>query len=183
MASESPQVILVDETDNPTGQEEKLQAHKLGLCHRAFSVFIFRNHNGLELLLQKRAKKKYHCGGLWTNACCSHPAPNQDTQTAAEARLIEEMGIHCSLTYADKFHYTAPFKNGLTENEVDHVFYAFVDSDCEVKLNQQEASDYRWVTLSQLVGELSQRSQDYTPWFQQALHIAMDHMNQEDSGD
>ncbi len=183
MTSESPQVVLVDKDDNPTGQEEKLQAHKLGLCHRAFSVFIFRNDNGLELLLQKRAKKKYHCGGLWTNACCSHPEPEQDTQSAAESRLQYEMGINVKLNYADKFHYTATFKNGLTENEVDHVFYAFVDAACEIKPNPVEASEYRWVTLSQLVGELSQKADQYTPWFQQALHVAMDHMNRESIGE
>lgn len=179
MTATSPQVILVDENDNVVGQEEKIQAHKLGLCHRAFSVFVFRNHHGLELLLQQRAKSKYHCGGLWTNTCCSHPAPNQDTKEAAENRLFDEMGVKCKLTAAGSFHYTAPFSNGLTENELDHVFYAFVDADCTIKANPQEAADHRWIGLSQLVSELSQRPDDYTPWFQQALHIALDHMNSE----
>lgn len=179
MSANSPQVILVDEQDNPLGEQEKIQAHKLGLCHRAFSVFVFRNHHGLELLLQKRAKDKYHCGGLWTNTCCSHPAPNEDTRQSAERRLFDEMGVECKLTPAGVFHYTAPFKNGLTENEVDHVLYAFVKDECEVKLDPEEASDFRWIGLSQLVNELSRTPEQYTPWFQQALHIALDHMNQE----
>ncbi len=178
-AEATKMVILVDEADNPVGEEEKLQAHKLGLCHRAFSVLIFRNHNGLELLLQQRAKGKYHCAGLWTNTCCSHPGPGEETKAAAESRLQMEMGVDAPLTHAGTFHYTAPFKNGLTENEVDHVFYAFVGNDCEVKPNPAEASDYRWIRISQLISELNQKPKDYTPWFQQALQIALNHMNEE----
>lgn len=178
-ADTSTMVILVDEADNPVGQEEKLQAHKLGLCHRAFSVLIFRNHNGLELLLQQRAKSKYHSPGLWTNTCCSHPAPDENTEQAAMNRLQLEMGIETELTHAGVFHYTAPFKNGLTENEVDHVYYAFVNSNCEVKPNPNEAADFRWVKMSRLINELNQQPQSYTPWFQQALQIALEHMNEE----
>ena len=88
-------VVLVDEQDNPIGKMEKQQAHIEGLLHRAFSIFIFNSEN--KLLLQKRASSKYHCGGLWTNSCCSHPRENENIQDAANRRLVEEMGMQCSL--------------------------------------------------------------------------------------
>jgi isopentenyl-diphosphate delta-isomerase type 1 len=175
----SPQVILVDENDQVLGSEEKLRAHELGLCHRAFSVFIFRNNKKLEVLLQQRAKKKYHCGGLWTNTCCSHPSPNEDTQTAAQNRLAYEMGIEAALTPAGSFHYKAPFKNGLTENEVDHVYYAFVAKDIDIKPNPEEVCDYRWVDIASLSQQLNQPNHDFTPWFGPALQKALTAMQKE----
>lgn len=174
-----PRVILVSENDEVMGHEEKMRAHELGLCHRAFSIFIFRNNQGLEILLQKRAQDKYHCPGLWTNACCSHPAPDEDTQQAAENRLALEMGINTTLEYAGCFHYEASFSNGLTENEVDHVFYAFVKTDCPIELNAQEVADYRWISPRALTQELSQKSYEFTPWFKLALQKALTHMQGE----
>src|SRR5947207_11050842 len=116
----SSEIILVDENDNAIGTIEKMEAHHKGLMHRAFSIFIF-NDKG-EMLLQKRAEKKYHSGGLWTNACCSHPQPGEDTMESANKRLREEMGfntaLHKPFTFIDK----APFENGLTEQEYDPVF-------------------------------------------------------------
>ena len=84
------EVILVDESDEAVGAMEKMEAHRLGVLHRAFSVFIF-NSKG-QMLLQQRADTKYHSAGLWTNACCSHPAPGEEILTAAHRRLHEEMG-------------------------------------------------------------------------------------------
>jgi len=88
-------VILVDEKDNKIGVEKKIASHKKGLLHRAFSVFVFNKND--RLLLQKRASCKYHSAGLWTNTCCGHPRPDEDTKSAEEKRLTEEMGIGCSL--------------------------------------------------------------------------------------
>src|SRR6478735_7868072 len=113
-------VILVDERDTAVGIMEKMEVHQKALLHRAFSVFIF-NDKG-EMLLQKRAEKKYHSGGLWTNACCSHPQPGEDTMESANNRLREEMGFNTALHKAFTFVYKAPFENGLTEHEYDHVF-------------------------------------------------------------
>ena len=112
-------VILVDEQDITIGKMEKQQAHLEGLLHRAFSIFIFNSEN--KLLLQKRASSKYHCGGLWTNTCCSHPRENETVQEAANRRLQEEMGMQCDLTPIFSFVYKANFENGLTEHEFDHV--------------------------------------------------------------
>src|ERR671938_198934 len=112
------QVILVDEQDHQQGIADKLEAHAKGLLHRAFSIFIF-NSKG-EMLLQQRATGKYHSSGLWTNACCSHPAPGEVTIIAANRRLQEEMGFATPLEKAFDFTYKASFENGLTEHEFDH---------------------------------------------------------------
>ena len=113
-------VILVDTKDNQTGISEKLEAHKKGLLHRAFSIFLFNDQD--QLLLQKRADEKYHSGGLWTNTCCSHPSPGEFLIKSAQNRLKEEMGISTSLSPLFSFIYKAEFDNGLIEHELDHVF-------------------------------------------------------------
>src|SRR6478752_808854 len=118
-------VVLVDGLDNPIGTIDKMEAHSLGLLHRAFSVFIF-NTKG-ELLLQQRALNKYHSAGKWTNTCCSHPKPAEETEQAANRRLMEEMGMQCELTYGFNFIYKTIFENELTEYEFDHVYFGISD--------------------------------------------------------
>ena len=114
------EVILVNERDEPVGAMEKIEAHRKGVLHRAFSIFVF-NKQG-DLLLQQRAANKYHSGGLWTNTCCSHPEPGQQTKDAATKRLTEEMGFTTPLEKIFEFTYHTNFDNGLTEHEYDHVF-------------------------------------------------------------
>jgi isopentenyl-diphosphate delta-isomerase len=155
------------------GKKEKLQAHVLGLLHRAFSVFIFRNKNGhIELLLQQRHQNKYHCGGLWSNTCCSHPREGENIQDAGKRRLKEEMGINLSsFKHAGTFHYEAKFNNGLIENELDAVLTGYFDSD-SISFNSNEVQDVRWVTLKQLEIEYAKTPEKFTPWFKPALTIA-----------
>src|SRR5277367_2014029 len=117
------EVILVNEKDEATGVMEKLQAHRNGSLHRAFSIFIFNNKN--EMLLQQRAGNKYHSAGLWTNACCSHPKPGEQIDVAAQRRLKEEMGFETPLDKIFSFIYNASFDNGLSEHEFDHAFAGF----------------------------------------------------------
>lgn len=162
------QVILVDENDNPIGIAEKLQAHREGLCHRAFSVFIFCD--GL-LLLQQRAKEKYHSPGLWTNTCCSHPRPGEEIVVAGQRRLKEEMGLEVPLQVTGWFHYVAHFNNGLTENEVDHVLVGTINQT-EITPNESEVQAYRWIETSALHKELADYPERFTPWLKQALEIA-----------
>ena len=132
------EVILVDENDVQTGTMEKMEAHRQGLLHRAFSIFIF-NSNG-EFLLQQRAPGKYHNGNLWTNTCCSHPLPGENILEAANRRLSEEMGFTTKLSPAFTFIYNAKFDNGLTEHEFDHVFTGIYDG--EIKIDAAEVNDY-----------------------------------------
>lgn len=167
------QVVLVNEKDHATGIAEKMTAHQQALCHRAFSIFIFREKKGaLELLIQQRQKDKYHCGGLWTNTCCSHPQPGESLLTAAERRLKEEIDIYVPLRYKGFFHYIAKFDNQLTENEVDHVFVGY-DSTENFSPNTEEVAELRWVKVKDLQQELTNNPQSYTPWFKQALDIAI----------
>ena len=166
-------VILVDEQDNPVGEMEKLAAHQQGICHRAFSVFIFRKQYHWQCLLQQRHFDKYHCGGLWTNTCCSHPFPQEETLQGASRRLREEMGISVPLQYVDKFHYIANCNNNLIENEIDHVFIGVANQDLIVTPNLTEVAQYKWMPVNDLLQELQQCQHLYTPWLAQALQIAL----------
>jgi isopentenyl-diphosphate delta-isomerase len=158
-------VILVDEHDVQTGTMEKMEVHQKALLHRAFSIFIF-NDKG-EMLLHKRAEKKYHSAGLWTNACCSHPKPGEDTLAAAEIRLQEEMGFNTELNKAFDFIYKAPFDNGLTEYEFDHVFIGNYDGD--IIPNAEEVSDYCFKPVEEIKNSLQSHPQKYTEWFKIAF--------------
>lgn len=163
-------VILVDENDNEIGIAEKLQAHREGRCHRAFSVFIYRQQPQLEILLQQRAKNKYHTPNLWTNTCCSHPRPGEDVTLAGQRRLREEMGIETTLKSIGRFHYIAPFENGLTENEVDYVLIGTCDEK-KIAPNPDEVQDYRWITVPELKKEIAENPTQFTPWLEKALDI------------
>ena len=158
-------VILVDEKDVPIGVMEKIEAHQKALLHRAFSVFIF-NSKG-EMLLQKRAQNKYHSPSLWTNACCSHPAPGEPTLIAATKRLKEEMGFTTGLEKAFDFIYKAPFDNGLTEHEFDHVFIGTYDN--AIIPCVEEVSDYCYMAISAIEDSLRSHPQKYTEWFKIAF--------------
>ncbi len=160
------EVILVDENDNETGTEEKIRAHKNGgRLHRAFSVFIF-NKEG-KMLLQKRAQGKYHCGGLWTNTCCSHPRPGESTEDAVHRKLKQEMGFDTEIKEIITFIYRAPFENGLTEHELDHVFIGIFDG--RPKPNPAEAEYVKWVSIEELEKDIRENPDNYTPWFRIVL--------------
>jgi isopentenyl-diphosphate delta-isomerase len=162
---EMQQVILVNEKDEPVGIADKMQAHRDGLLHRAFSIFIF-NSKG-EMLLQQRALTKYHSGGLWTNACCSHPKPGEETSASANARLKEEMGFETSLEKIFDFTYKASFDNGLTEYEFDHVFAG--EYDGTIQCNREEVMDYCFKDIQEIQQSLSTHPGKYTTWFHLAF--------------
>lgn len=155
------QVILVNEHDEETGTMEKMEAHKKALLHRAISVFIFNNKG--QMLLQQRAAKKYHSAGLWTNACCSHPRPGEAVLAAAERRLNEELGFKTPLKKIFEFTYKAPFDNGLTEYEFDHVFAGTYNS--AIFPNPDEVQDYRYQSMADIEAGLQNQPQQYSAWF------------------
>lgn len=140
---------------------EKLQVHKVGLLHRAFSVFIF-NAEG-EMLLQKRAATKYHSPGLWTNACCSHPQPQETTALAASRRLKEELGFTTKLLPAFNFIYKTVFENGLTEHEYDHVFTGLYNGP--VKSNAEEVDSWKYFKTSEIKKWMNEHPGQFTSWF------------------
>jgi isopentenyl-diphosphate delta-isomerase len=159
------EVILVNEKDAPTGVLEKMEAHEKGLLHRAFSIFIFNSRG--EMLLQQRALNKYHSGGLWTNACCSHPLPGEVTLIAAQRRLQEEMGFNVPLEKVFDFIYKCEFDNGLTEHEFDHVWAGEYDGG--VLFNQEEVMDVCYKRMQELGESLITHPQKYTAWFHLAF--------------
>ncbi len=154
------QVILVDKNDKEIGREEKLETHKKGKLHRAFSIFIFNSRN--KLLLQQRAKTKYHSPGLWSNSCCSHPRPEESLEKATRRRLKEEMGIECPLKEIFSFIYKAKVED-LIENEFDHVFVGRFNG--EPKINKDEVMDWKWISINELKKDIKENPQEYTPWF------------------
>lgn len=153
-------LILVDLFDNQIGYGEKLDVHKKGLLHRAFSVFIIHNE---KMLLQKRNINKYHSGGLWTNACCSHPRDGEDLELAVYRRLKEELGISTQVNKTFEFVYRAKFENGITEYEYDHVFVA--DYCGTIYPNSDEISETRWISFAALGNELMNNPDNFTTWF------------------
>lgn len=157
-------MILVNEHDDMVGVIDKLEAHRQGLLHRAFSVFIF-NSKG-EMLLQQRALTKYHSAGLWTNACCSHPAPGERTMDAAQRRLTEELGFETPIEKIFDFTYKAEFENGLTEHEFDHVFAG--EYEGKLNVDPAEVKDFCYKTISEIKNMQETHPQKMTAWF----HIA-----------
>lgn len=166
------EVLLVDENDQPIGRREKLAAHVSGELHRAFSVFLFDSSG--RWLLQRRQLDKYHAGGMWSNTCCSHPAPGEHTGEAAVTRLAFEMGVDAAIEPAFVFTYRAEFDNGLVEHEVDHVFVGRFEGTPNP--NPAEVCEWRWVDTDALFGELDAHPERFTPWFREVAERVAAHV-------
>lgn len=168
-------VILVDENDVEVGKEEKLAAHQKGLLHRAFSVFIL-NDKG-EMLLHKRASSKYHSPNLWTNACCSHPAPNETLEEAVNRRLKEELNLVLPLVEPlFSFVYKAKLDQGLTEHEFDHVWVANYSGD--IKPNPDEVGDWGYFSVEEISKKILEYPEQYTFWFKEVFERVIEEINQ-----
>jgi isopentenyl-diphosphate delta-isomerase len=138
-----------------------MEAHEKAVLHRAFSVFII-NKNG-ELMLQQRALDKYHSPGLWTNTCCSHQREGESNLAAGKRRLMEEMGFVTELEETISFIYKAPFDNGLTEHELDHVLIGTYEDDPII--NPEEVASWKWMEVSKVKDDIAQYPELYTEWF------------------
>jgi isopentenyl-diphosphate Delta-isomerase len=165
-------IVLVDEQDKAVGTVEKLAAHQLGYLHRAFSIFIIDQSGNM--LLQQRALDKYHSGGLWTNACCSHPTPGETVEAAALRRLQEEMGFQCPLHKVFEFTYCSKLDNGLIEHEYDHVLLGVYDGI--IFHNPAEVNDYQYKSLPEITKALEQSPEMFTTWFQLSFHKVVAHL-------
>jgi isopentenyl-diphosphate delta-isomerase len=155
------QVILVNENDEQIGLMPKQEAHIKGVLHRAFSVFIFNDKN--ELMLQQRALHKYHTPGLWTNTCCSHQRDGETSLEAGRRRLSEEMGFSVPLKETTTFIYKAPFDNGLTEHELDHILIGTFNG--APKINHDEVASWKWMPLEKVKSDINSNPEIYTAWF------------------
>lgn len=167
MALNRDLVILVNDQDEETGTADKLQAHIEGTLHRAVSVFILNDAG--EMLIQRRASGKYHSGGLWSNACCSHPCPGESSQDAASRRLREELGFETTLEPAGVLRYRANVGPQLIEHEYDHLFTGVWNGAPQP--DPAEVSDTRWIDLETLHQQLKEQPENFTAWFPQILRI------------
>lgn len=168
---EEPELILlVDKEDRVTGYGEKLQVHKEGLLHRAFSIFIF-NKEG-KMLIQKRHSGKYHSPGLWSNTCCSHQRAGETLEQAVHSRLRYEMGFDTELHEVFSFIYRTGFDNGLIENELDHVFFGHYEG--QISPEASEVEDYKWVSMDELKGEMERHPGSFTYWFRKCMEKVSD---------
>ena len=158
-------VVTVDTDDREIGAVEKMAAHREGILHRAFSIFVFDDAG--RMLLQQRAQQKYHSGGLWTNTCCSHPRPGEPIAEAAHRRLREEMGFDCPLETAFSFIYRADLDHELTEHEYDHVLIGRYSGDPVP--NAAEVDDWKWTPLPEVCAAVAERPETFTVWFRIAL--------------
>lgn len=168
------QVILVDQNDNQIGLMPKMEAHKKALLHRAFSVFVFNAKN--QLMLQQRALHKYHSPGLWTNTCCSHQREGESNIEAGKRRLFEEMGFVTELKETISFIYKAPFDNGLTEHELDHVLVGSYED--APKINEEEVASWKWMDLEEVRLDVKNRPELYTAWFKIIFEKFYNSLNQ-----
>ena len=165
-------VILVNEKDEPIGLMEKIEAHEKGLLHRAFSVFIFNDKD--EIMLQKRAAHKYHSPGLWTNTCCSHPRKGETVVEAGVRRLQEEMGFQTEIKHVTSFIYKAPFDNGLTEHEFDHILIGNYNE--EPNLNPEEVAEWKWMKPEDIKAEIKSNPEKFTAWFKIIFEKYYEHL-------
>ncbi|MEM0932343.1 MAG: isopentenyl-diphosphate Delta-isomerase [Bacteroidota bacterium] len=172
-------VILVNEDDQPIGLMPKMEAHEKALLHRAFSVFVL-NDSG-EIMLQQRAADKYHSPLLWTNTCCSHQRDGEGNIEAGKRRLREEMGFSVELKELFSFIYKAPFDNGLTEHELDHVLIGRYNG--LPKINKEEVADWKWMHPTQIHSDILKNPDNYTAWFKIIFERFYDYLieNQEQS--
>lgn len=167
------QVILVDENDKQIGLMPKMEAHEKALLHRAFSVFVFNNEN--ELMIQQRAEHKYHSPSLWTNTCCSHQREGETNLEAGKRRLQEEMGFDTDLEEVMSFIYKAPFDNGLTEHEFDHIMIGYYNEIPNI--NPDEVADWKWMSLEAIKEDMKVHPEIYTAWFKIIFEKFYDFIN------
>ena len=165
MIDENERVILVSEDDEVIGDAPKLEVHRTGQLHRAFSVFVHDEEG--RILLQRRAQSKYHSPGLWSNSCCGHPRPGEDTRDAATRRLREEMGITCELRHVKSFTYHATLGGELVEHELDHIFIG--ETEDGIVHDTAEVSEWTWQTPEEIEAWLAREPASFTAWFPAAF--------------
>lgn len=175
---EEERVILVDEADVHIGTMPKMEAHRKGVLHRAFSVFIM-NEKG-EIMLQQRAAQKYHSPLLWTNTCCSHQREGESNIEAGKRRLKEEMGFTTDLKELFSFIYKAPFDNGLTEHELDHVMLGYYEK--APNINKKEVANWKWIQPEGVQADIAVNPNEYTEWFKIIFDKFYSHLFQNEPG-
>lgn len=161
-------IVLVNFNDEQVGITSKEIAHKKGLLHRAFSIYIMDEND--KILLQKRSINKYHSGGLWSNTCCSHPTSDCNILTYATERLYQEIGLKSNLKEVGQFIYRTQFENGLVEYEYDHVLFGKVKKT-NICPNPNEIDDFSWYPIEDIENALMTEPESFTTWFFQSFFM------------
>lgn len=170
-------LILTDLYDNEIGTMSKSEAHRLGRLHRAFSVFLI---DGDKMLIQKRHRDKYHSGGLWANACCSHPVHGESLKEAVPRRLSEELGIRCDTRELFSFVYFTKYADDLFEYEYDHVFIGSYSGTCD--FDRSEIEDLQWISFDELERKMLEKPQEFASWFMIAAPKVLQILRSENNG-
>ena len=159
-------ITAVDFYDQPIRPVSKSDAHAKSILHRAFSVILLDDHK--RILMQKRAHSKYHCGGLWSNTCCSHPRWEESLQSAICRKLKHELGITPVNIYEiGQMQYYYQFNNGLSEFEYDHIFIGYFNG--KPNINPDEVDSIKWVAIEKINEDVINNPGQFTPWFIQML--------------
>lgn len=132
-------------------------------------VFVFTPDG--RIWIQKRSLTKSHYPGMWDTSACGAIAHNEDPRVAAERELKEEMGIDCSLEFADKFLNTFRGEGDqLTRSRMSHIFIGISDQAPE---GNHEVEAVAAFTISELLAEIKQNPQDFMPSFDIELDMAL----------
>jgi isopentenyl-diphosphate delta-isomerase len=160
-APSDEQLILVDESNRAVGAAEKHAAHRAGLLHRAFSIFVVDARG--RVLLQQRSAGKYHSGGLWANSCCGHPRPGERTITAAHRRLKEELGVVSPLSFGFFSRYRADLDRGMQENELVYVYFGMLQS--EIEPDPAEVAKVEFMSVRDIGRRIKSDPDSFAVWF------------------
>ncbi len=170
-------VVLLDPTGRPTGTMRKDQVHTSDTpLHSAFSIFLFDRKGNM--LAQQRAHSKKTWPGIWSNACCGHPAPAEDPIDAAHRRLREELNLeNIELTNAlPHFRYRAEL-NGIVENEICPVFVGRCQQ--EITFNPEEVAAIEWIPWRSFAEACNRttntRLDNFSPWSLMEGRLLLNH--------
>jgi isopentenyl-diphosphate Delta-isomerase len=153
-------LILVDEKNRAIGVGKKTPVHRAGLLHRAFSIFIVDVEG--RILLQRRAREKYHSGGLLANSCCGHPRQGETTLVAARRRLTEELGIQAPLTFGFYGRYRADLDGGMQENEFVYVYFGPLVE--QPNPDPAEVSEVEFASADEIAQRIAREPSKFVYW-------------------
>lgn len=157
-------VVLLDEGAQPIGTADKSAVHTRETpLHLAFSCHVY-DRSG-RMLVTRRALSKRTWPGVWTNAFCGHPAPDEAMESAIARRARHELGIEVRevTVILPDFRYDAVDASGIREYEVCPVYSAVTDD--EPKPRADEVAEYQWASGDDVEAAAARAPWLFSPWF------------------